>query len=583
MPIIRRLAAVVLLAVLAALFPAPAGGQDFEITDAAVAELGKAVLPFVEKETGASLEGVALRLAGAEDLRRILEEELLPQMRVLDLEPEAAKARAAAAAAILSRAMVAKYAFGAKAILVCPGNVDSLSREIGEPLLRSRAGLCAVLAHEAAHAADDLKYGFSARLLSLKDPQALQVFNAVIEGHAQVVARKACEAGGWGEAFEAFRRSIGKEPPGDGSDEGRRFLSRVLTASLASAYWDGETFMRAVLEKGGEKAVERAFAEPPADPEVLHHPEWFLDPASRPPLAFDFDGGLALFEEGFDSAAWAAQKQPMTPPQIRAALSLLPAEVVDRIARACRTSRFCLLTPRTPPAGRMVVALLIEFAGAGEAVFYMAAAERLSRIKDEKMKSGSVKIVEAAYETVREEGWQGFFAAKTVESAGSQVRVFDLVACSGSLSLELLYSGVETDSKALAELGGRILAAAKNPPAPAGRTPPAEAGDAPDSPRRAFETLLRAVRERDIALYKSCFTEEALKGEAEIARFERDPEGFWTELQGVFRGPQTLNLPDPLPAEGPVKGRVEAPEAEHGGIGTVSFLREGGRWKIHRW
>jgi len=575
---------------------APVAAQDFEVTEASLAALGKEVLPLVEKETGVSLEGVSLRLAVPEDLRKVLAGELGLQMRALNLDPDAAKAQAAVAAAVFSRALLAKYATGEKAILLCPGNLDALSRKIAEPLLRSREGLCVVLAHEAVHAADDLRFGFSKTLVSLRDPRALQAFNAVIEGHAQVVARRVSEAGGWKDAFEAFRRGIGKEAPDEGAGEGERFLSRLLASSFASAYWDGEAFMRALLEKGGDKAVERAFAAPPGDPEVILHPEWFLDPASRPKPAFDFEGALDVLEKGIEPGPWIAQRSPYTRPQLEAALSLLPPDEVRRIGNSLVTSRSAVFSPKEPPVSRQIVGLLAEFSAPADALYYMAAAERLARIKDEKMKSGGVTIVESAYEAVSGEGWQGFFAAKTVEAGPNRIRVFDLVATAGSLSFELFFSGQETSGEAMAALADRVLAAACKPPAgdavkpagapaaaPPGANPVPPDGAGAGSPRQTFDSLLRAVREKDIGLYKSCFTGEALEGEAGLQAHEKDPEPFWAKLAETFRGAQTLVLPDPLPADGKVKGAVEAPEAAGGGIGALVFLKEDGRWKICKW
>ncbi|MCU0723315.1 MAG: hypothetical protein MUC63_06835, partial [Planctomycetes bacterium] len=195
-----------------------------------------------------------------------------------------------------------------------------------------------------------------------------------------------------------------------------------------------------------------------------------------------------------------------------------------------------------------------------------------------------VTIAEAAYETLHGEGWIGVCASKTVKAGPGSVRVLDLVATSGSLSLEMLYSGEETTPGKLAELAGRLLAAARvAKPAPDPGTAPVSPPPSDGSPREAFETMVRAVRGKDLGLYKSCFTEEALKGEAGLELFEKDPEKFWAELGATFKGPQTLTLEGPLPEEGRVKGKVEAPEADRGGIGTLTFLKEGGRWKIHRW
>ena len=54
-----------------------------------------------------------------------------------------------------------------------------------------------------------------------------------------------------------------------------------------------------------------------------------------------------------------------------------------------------------------------------------------------------------------------------------------------------------------------------------------------------------------------------------------------SELQGVFRGPQELTVE--RGGGDRAKGHVVAPEAEGGGIGGLTFVREDGRWVIKAW
>ena len=98
-----------------------------------------------------------------------------------------------------------------------------------------------------------------------------------------------------------------------------------------------------------------------------------------------------------------------------------------------------------------------------------------------------------------------------------------------------------------------------------------------------METLVRAIRARDVDLYKKCFTEEAQKGEAALGELKENSERFWTRLQGLFRGPQTLRVPAPGPDDRRIRGHVVAPEAEEGGIGSITFEKEGADWKVCRW
>lgn len=135
---------------------------------------------------------------------------------------------------------------------------------------------------------------------------------------------------------------------------------------------------------------------------------------------------------------------------------------------------------------------------------------------------------------------------------------------------------------------GRAAPNAKSADAPAVETAstadePAAKRSAPDfsTPEATFATLLQAVRGKDITTYEKCFSSKAIeRGEAELEELKAKPEEKWAELQGVFRGPQNIKVDR---QDGSARGRVEAPEAEEGGIGGISFVLEDGSWKIQSW
>lgn len=110
---------------------------------------------------------------------------------------------------------------------------------------------------------------------------------------------------------------------------------------------------------------------------------------------------------------------------------------------------------------------------------------------------------------------------------------------------------------------------------------PARANPALNSPQATFHTVIKAIQNRDIQLYKKCFSEKALKiGEAMIEKYEKDPDRFWTQLQEIFQGPQSLQVN----IQGDkAKGSVTAPQAKGGGIGSIGFIKEGEEWKIRAW
>ncbi len=102
------------------------------------------------------------------------------------------------------------------------------------------------------------------------------------------------------------------------------------------------------------------------------------------------------------------------------------------------------------------------------------------------------------------------------------------------------------------------------------------------TPEGTFSAIQKAVEEKDIDLYKYCFTAEAIeRGEAMLTFHDKDPAKFWAELHGIFKGPQSITISDRTDTE--ARGRVTAPEADGAGIGGVRFERVASEWKIRAW
>lgn len=95
-------------------------------------------------------------------------------------------------------------------------------------------------------------------------------------------------------------------------------------------------------------------------------------------------------------------------------------------------------------------------------------------------------------------------------------------------------------------------------------------------------TIVKAVRTKDMELYKECFTKEAHeKGESALKKFEKNAAKTWAELNGLFRGPQSIGERE---VNGDVtRVRIKAPEAQGGGIGSMRFRKVAGEWKIDNW
>lgn len=105
------------------------------------------------------------------------------------------------------------------------------------------------------------------------------------------------------------------------------------------------------------------------------------------------------------------------------------------------------------------------------------------------------------------------------------------------------------------------------------------------TPEETFATLQEAIKNKDLTLYEQCWDPERKEKEGSVSQL-RDKEGLWEELQGIFKGPQTLgDGNESVTDDGRTKKKFEitAPEAEQGGIGAITMVKNGDKWQMYSW
>jgi hypothetical protein len=404
--------------------------RDFTLDEATLAAAARDVVPDVETETGTDLSGLTIRIGTRDDLVRTLVAELTEQLTVPLADEATARTRARACAIRLSRELFAKYSYAERVVLACEENLRPLAVRCGEPLILTPEGVRAILAHECVHAADDRRYGLRAGLAGAGTLEALEARSAVLEGHAQLLARRICERRGWGEAFEAFTRSL------DGA---------------------GEAFMRFVEEEGGAAAVERALRSPPAELALVARPRWFLDPASRPEPEFDLSAALRRLVARHPPRKWSAVERSPGRSDMREALSLLPVPDVDWVVETVEESRSLRLTPRRGPRSTTILAALHRFSSREDAERCLGLLRRLHRLKDETMRTGTVRIEVASYHETAVDGRVGEVAAKTIRIGKREVRAATLTVRAGTFVLEVARTGDGIDQRRMIETAIDVL------------------------------------------------------------------------------------------------------------------------------
>ncbi|MDQ1711937.1 MAG: hypothetical protein QOE45_1387 [Frankiaceae bacterium] len=123
-----------------------------------------------------------------------------------------------------------------------------------------------VLVHELTHAWQDQHYDLDSVLAGITGTDRVRATRALIEGDAARVERAWRESRGAERAeIDAYERTLAKH--GEPSR-----AERAYDALLAFPYQAGEAFVRTVLARGGNAALDAAFAAPPVSTEQVLHP-----------------------------------------------------------------------------------------------------------------------------------------------------------------------------------------------------------------------------------------------------------------------------------------------------------------------
>lgn len=185
----------------------------------------------------------------------------------------------AASLGLLESQVIAFYDFHTKRMVVVSG---ALTTEFPgqSPALRVKLARM-ILAHEFTHALQDQNFGFGAEEERLKDSSDRSLaLHAVAEGDA-TIAGYAFMLGGMNAAMlnvllnnlqnfsKTFTSTAAGVPPG-------------VAEPLIFQYTDGVRFVARAWERGGWKAVDRLYGNPPQSTQQILHPSLYYDHPQLP-------------------------------------------------------------------------------------------------------------------------------------------------------------------------------------------------------------------------------------------------------------------------------------------------------------
>ncbi|MEY3442505.1 MAG: hypothetical protein RLZZ519_786 [Bacteroidota bacterium] len=99
------------------------------------------------------------------------------------------------------------------------------------------------------------------------------------------------------------------------------------------------------------------------------------------------------------------------------------------------------------------------------------------------------------------------------------------------------------------------------------------------TPESTFETMVTAIKAKDLDTYTQCWYPERLERESEVNKIKQDPSA-WDELGALFKGSPKIKEIGELSESGKTvkKFHIASPEGH-----TISMIKDGEKWLMYSW
>lgn len=175
--------------------------------------------------------------------------------------------------------LLGRYSVTGRKMYFLPGNLKPTMRSLGLEHRFMRDLVEVIMAHELTHSVQDAKYKISDRIHAMSSKEETTAWIMLVEGHATWVHERVADELGLAESAQRFAEQLMKSTLQLGRNG--RASSRDEVEANIRGYIQGKIFVEAVHEKGGIKAVQRLFENPPKSPRILEDPDLYLSQVQK--------------------------------------------------------------------------------------------------------------------------------------------------------------------------------------------------------------------------------------------------------------------------------------------------------------
>ncbi len=368
-------------------------GREPAFTEAQIQAHAAKLTPLVEELNARKFDASPkVKAVGTMQMVHVLARDLVPQFE--KRLPETPKAmiylRAYLSASLFAPSLMGKYGVEDHTVYLMPQNISAVIEAVGIAPGLEEEILQIVIAHELTHGLQDQEVGLADATANVESPDAMQAFNATIEGHAVFIQNAAAKRLGFDAAAKAASDLLMAE-----MEEDPWLIDRVAMADAVlweEIYLGGERFMAHQHQRGGIEAIWKIMKNPPSRTSMITRPESYSPNSTPLP---DYQERFAFVPKAAGQEDWKHLAMPMGDFQVQSCLATLPRDQRQHIMRELREAAVVLMLDPTSLGAGMELALF-EFnseAGAGQMVKAM---EELNRQNMAEMRAAALVKLKAS-------------------------------------------------------------------------------------------------------------------------------------------------------------------------------------------
>ncbi len=360
-------------------------GRETSFTDEQIQAHAERIIPIIEELNGRTFDETPnVKSVGNFQMIQILARDLAPQIekQLPDVPKVLIYFKAYLSAGLYAPSLLGKYGTEDQTVYVLPQNLHAIVEAEAIDAKYEEDVLQIVIGHELTHGLQDQEIDLAKSILDAPDPDAMNAFNATIEGHAMFMENALAKKLGLDEAATAATELIMTE---DLDDDAWLFerLAHVDAVQMEQVYLGGERFINHHHKDGGLEKIWQLLAEPPLRSSMITQPATYTaDPEPLP----DFESEFAFALEISGLEDWSQKVSHLGDFDLRARLATVKGEQRETILRGLKQAAGVLMMDESDLGNSLEIALF-DFRSETEALLMVEAindlsAQNLSDIKE---------------------------------------------------------------------------------------------------------------------------------------------------------------------------------------------------------